>query len=589
MSPTSDTSPRSSPAPTGLILVLAAIGFSLPAVAYFWLILHYGLNMVHGDQWSDIKIIADSYSGKLSLGALWAQHNENRILFPNLIVLVLSRTTHFNVVVEECISGVLLAISVGLLVVTHRRRAGPISWIYYCPVAFLMFSFVQYQNAVWGFQLAWYLVLLTAVLTLNLLDRRVLTWPVVVIAIMSAVIASFSSLQGLLVWPIGLLLLFDRRRPLPFKIVWIGAAALTTVVYFANFNAASAGSTFYAIQHPVDTVEFYLVVVGDVMGANVTAMNGTGIAVLLVGLLIILASAWALVTRPARGRAAGGLPIAVALICFGLLFGATVTQGRVSVGLSAASQSRYSTFILLVLVGLYLSVLERVVLPWRTRESALHSTEPLESHRGDSNRTPSPGAPAGPVVLVVVIVVIVCLQVAIGLRTGLAGARTDHADQIQGARVVSNIGKYPDPVVVGSLGELESATFIRRMAAVAQVHRLSLFATGAVAQYRSEGLIAGSPPETSVTVPMPGSTLKGWHFLAAAATDGLAVTAVDFEVAGGGLRSPLIIRAEPFQYGWIAAWRTTTVPNGRYTLQSVEYDTGGRSTHSRGIPVTVHN
>jgi len=587
MSPTADASSRSSSAPPALLLVLAVIGFSLPAVAYFWLILHYGLNMVHGDQWSDIKIIADSYSGKLSLGALWAQHNENRIFFPNLIVLVLSRTTHFNVVVEECISGVLLAISVGLLVVTHRRRVGPISWIYYCPAAFLMFSFVQYQNALWGFQLAWYLVLVTAALTIYLLDRWVLTWPVVVIAIMSSVITSLSSLQGLLIWPIGLLLMFDRRRPLPFKIVWIVAAALTAVVYFANFSTASAGPTFYAIQHPVDAAEFYLVVVGDVVGANVTTMNGTGIAVLLVGSIIILASTWALVTRRAMGQAAGGLPIAAALICFGLLFGATVTQGRVSVGLSAASQSRYSTFTLLALVGLYLFVLERVMLPRMTRKAASRSTEPSESHRGDSNRAP----PLGPVVLVVsvIIIVIVCLQVSIGLRTGLAGARADHAAQIQGARVVSNIDKYPDLVVVGSLGEFESVAFIRRMAALAQLHRLSLFATGAVAQYRSEGLIAGPPPETSVTVPMAGSTLKGSHVLAAAATDGLRVTTVDFEVAGGGRRSPLIIRADPFQYGWFAVWRTTTVPNGNYTLQSVEYDAGGRSTHSTGIPVTVRN
>jgi len=33
--------------------------------------------------------------------ALGPQHNENRIFFPNLIVILLSRTTHFNVQVEE--------------------------------------------------------------------------------------------------------------------------------------------------------------------------------------------------------------------------------------------------------------------------------------------------------------------------------------------------------------------------------------------------------------------------------------------------------------------------------------------------------
>ena len=571
---------------------MAAIGFLIPVTAYFWFILHYGLNTVHGDQWNDIKIIADSYSGKLSLGALWAQHNENRIFFPNLIVLALSRTTHFNIVVEECVGGILLALSIGLLAVTHRRRVGPISWIFYCPMAFLMFSFVQYQNSLWGFQLAWYLVMFTATLTIYLLDRWVLTWPVLAMAIGSSVVASFSSLQGLLVWPIGFLLIVARRRRLPFAVAWAVAAVVTTVVYFVNFDTAAAGPTFYAIQHPIDTAEFYLVLMGDVVGVNVTSMNGTGIAVAFVGLLIVVASGWALVSRGTRGRAAAGLPIAAALICFSLLFGVTVTQGRISAGLSAASQSRYTTFTLLALVGLYLFVLEQLAISKRVRDPAPLPTDPSGPGREDTvQRPPWHGPPlrSGALIVSIVVIALVGLQVAVGLRTGLTGARAAYADQTLGARIVSNIDKYPDSVVVASLGELEPAALIRRMAAVAQSHRLSLFATGAVARYRSEGLIAGPPPETSVVIPTAGSTLKGPHFLAATATDGLGVTTVDFEVAGGGLRSPLVIRAEPFQYGWIATWRTTTVPNGGYTVQSVEYDAGGRSMQSRRIPVTIRN
>ena len=109
--------------------ILAVVGFSVPIIAYLWLIHHYGVNVIHGDQWSDVKIINDSYSGKLSLGALWAPHNENRIFFPNLIVLLLSRTTNFNILFEEYVSGTLLVISIGLLILAHRRRANPIPWV----------------------------------------------------------------------------------------------------------------------------------------------------------------------------------------------------------------------------------------------------------------------------------------------------------------------------------------------------------------------------------------------------------------------------------------------------------------------------
>ena len=50
----------------------------------------------------------------------------------------------------------------------------------------------------------------------------------------------------------------------------------------------------------------------------------------------------------------------------------------------------------------------------------------------------------------------------------------------------------------------------------------------------------------------------------------------------------MIATATPTIYGWLAAWNTTTVPNGSYTLQSVA-SSGGMSGTSPGITVTVNN
>ena len=157
-------------------------------------------------------------AGNLSLATLWAQHNENRIFFPNLIVVVLGDTTHFNTVIEEYVSAAMLIIATGLLILTHRRRRPSTPWFYYCPVVILMFSLVggnpwwASTNTLWAFQMAWYLVLLGLAVTLFLLDRPSLTWLVLAGAMAAAVVGSFSSLQGLLIWPIGLVLLYLRRR-----------------------------------------------------------------------------------------------------------------------------------------------------------------------------------------------------------------------------------------------------------------------------------------------------------------------------------------------------------------------------------------
>jgi hypothetical protein len=45
----------------------------------------------------------------------------------------------------------------------------------------------------------------------------------------------------------------------------------------------------------------------------------------------------------------------------------------------------------------------------------------------------------------------------------------------------------------------------------------------------------------------------------------------------------------PTIYGWLGGWDTTDVPNGTYTIESVETDDAGNSATSPGVSVTVDN
>ena len=42
-------------------------------------------------------------------------------------------------------------------------------------------------------------------------------------------------------------------------------------------------------------------------------------------------------------------------------------------------------------------------------------------------------------------------------------------------------------------------------------------------------------------------------------------------------------------FGWLAAWDSTTVPDGTYTLQSEAYDGAGLQALSAGVTVVVEN
>ena len=110
------------------------------------------------------------------------------------------------------LSAGLLFLTIGLIILAHKRRAPDTPLLFYCPAAILLLSLVQYGDTLWGFQISWYLVIASLATSLYLLDRKQLTTLALSGTIVAAVVGSFSLLQGLLIWPTGLILIYHRRR-----------------------------------------------------------------------------------------------------------------------------------------------------------------------------------------------------------------------------------------------------------------------------------------------------------------------------------------------------------------------------------------
>ncbi|MBV8462406.1 MAG: hypothetical protein JO368_03875, partial [Acidimicrobiales bacterium] len=249
------------------VAVLTALGFLLPVGLYLWLISADAVDTLRADQWFDVRLIRHSFDGTLRFGMLWAQHGENRIFFQNLITLVLAHVVHFNVIVEDYLSAALLIGAIVLMVLSHHRRSPSTPWIAYCPVAIVLLSVAQYGGALYGFAIGWYLVLFALAIALFLLDRPDLTWIALSSAIAAGVFASFSSLQGLFVWPVGLALLLQRARGRWLVGGWVAAGFVTACLYFFDWDSQQ-GSVSYAAHHLPVTLRFFFFTVGDVVGVR---------------------------------------------------------------------------------------------------------------------------------------------------------------------------------------------------------------------------------------------------------------------------------------------------------------------------------
>ena len=565
-----------------VIPVATVLGFAIPAVSYLWMLHTYGVNVIFLDQWNDVALLGHAYSGTLHLSTLWSQHNENRIFFPNLIVLALAYTTHFNVVTEEYLSALMAFGATALVICAHKRRSPERRWIWYCPVAFLLLSLAQAGNTLWGFQMAWYLVLLTVALALFLLDQEPQRWPVFGCAIAAAVVASFSSLQGLLVWPAGLLLIYLRRRPGHLATAWIGSAVLTGVIYFVGYDFNGTQPPIQVLFHQAASLlNYFLRVVGDIVGET-----QPGVLVTLFGLVLVVTAIWVLVRFATRERTTtGGRPFALSLILFGLLFSGLTAYGRFTNVFGTTDEYRYTVFAILILVGLYLAVLDPPLAP------EMRSSEPPPLARPAGGQRQALFDPLFALARAVVGIGIV-ITVILGSENGIAQARVVHDNRLYLGLVTVRANQYPDPVVGSLYSWLESAQWIRRQVTIARDHHLSLFGTGDAARYLSEkplGPFSFPPPSAAWVIPHKGSTLHGKQFLDIVVNDVFDVTKVDYVLSGPGLEGDIIARGYQTNYGWIGGWNTRTVPNGTYTIDATVSDSGRRSARTPLLEVRVQN
>jgi len=551
----------------------AIVVFVAAAVMTFVFIQRYALDILYADQWKDVELIHRANAGTLSFGNLWTQHNENRIFVPDLVVLLLGVTTHLQVVIEDYLSGAALCGTAALLVLAHRRRSPGVPLIAYCPVVLVLLSYVVVAEALFGFNLSWFLVLVTSAAALFLADRVELTRVALAGAVVAAVVASFSSLQGLLAWPAVLVLLWLRRRAPSVLIVWCGCAVVTCAAYFFRFDFAESGAAGgSAGASPADVVRFFVAEFGNVLGNGSTDNQE-----LVLGAVVLSISVLALVLGWRR-TTADGAAVGVALIVFGLGFVVSSTVGRAGLGLADAL--RYAPFVVVTWVGAYFVLLAAVASP--TARMATQAPDPTRSETG------SWWDRRGGIVVMstfAVLVVVMGLQVVVSNRQGTTDGRGWRAYELTVANVTANIRSAPDDVIANTLGDYDPS-FIRSMAEVAREERLSLFATNLAATQERVGL------DESVLVrvarPADGAVLAGEALLDAGAYPD-HVTSVEFLITGGGHRDTVVATGKRTIVGYLASWDTSTVHNGDYMLSCRATVASGRTYPSAPISVAVEN
>jgi hypothetical protein len=320
----------------------------LCAPAVFLLVAGLTVNVPMFDEWTWAPLVLAAHDTTLRIGDLWAQQQAHRSFVPSLLMLGLAQLDGWNVRIEAMVS-VLLALATQVLLfgvfsrVEVSRRASA-----FALGSLLLFSLLQSENWLWGFQMSWFLVNLFVVAVVVLLARR--TAFGFVVAVLAAIAASCSLVFGFGAWIAGIVMLLRCRGLL---LAWCVLGAVFVACFAIGYHAPRFENGWAPLSSPLVIVQFVLVYLGDPIGA----WAGRVLAE-IAGVALI--AAFAFCARIALGQGIGVRPW-FALAAFALTAACFEAIGRAGNGIDAALALRYvtpSTLGWIALVGLSAQVLD---------------------------------------------------------------------------------------------------------------------------------------------------------------------------------------------------------------------------------------
>jgi hypothetical protein len=353
------------PSPSGGRRTLVAWALVLlPALALLIYISIYGVN---GPEWDHVwstELFERFDRHVLTLPFLFGQHNEHRTPVSRLAILALGELTRWNNRAEQYAHWALMCVTAAVLYAGFRREASPgvlqrSALLTFAPIALVMMSPRSYDPLL-GFGLPHYLAVIGLVGALCTLAFARPSVPALAGAIACGLVATFSLSNGLLIWPIGLLLLLCDAHAQPPRgsraraMIWAAVGAVTIVGYLHGYtDPGNHSSPWFLLEHPRVSLFHYFALNGSPLAPGMVG------AVVVGGILVALEAACVALSLDDCWRRRLRPPAGVWLIAIVLISCALVSMHRAGFGIAQAIETRYVATSMLGVVGLYWCLVAR--------------------------------------------------------------------------------------------------------------------------------------------------------------------------------------------------------------------------------------
>jgi hypothetical protein len=219
-----------------IVLILLPLIFLISNIYYF------KVNVPWDDEWNFISTINKFYTHTLPISDLWIPVNEHRIVLPMMIYLNLIKYTSWDnayMLIPSVFLATVLFIFVSreirkLFINLHIKSFWP-----FVSISIMIFSINQFENWMQSAQLSVFLCVLSLLLGLKMLLRRIINLKIFILACLSGIIATFSFGYGILIWPIGLFFLLikhQKNNKKKYILIWTFISTIILKLYFTNLK-----------------------------------------------------------------------------------------------------------------------------------------------------------------------------------------------------------------------------------------------------------------------------------------------------------------------------------------------------------------
>ncbi|XGV98606.1 MAG: hypothetical protein ACAF41_06640 [Leptolyngbya sp. BL-A-14] len=339
--------------------IFLLICYLVPFAFLLWFVINFGVNVPYSDQWSSVDLFQEIGSGRATFQTFFAQHNEHRILFPRLISSALAFASGWNILWELYCNIVLSTIAFLLVFKLSLDQAGQCDRDFHIAnvaTCFVIFSVIQWENWLWGFQIAWFLVDLCLVIAVLALSSNLCSTLriKIVLAATACLVASFSLAHGLITWiaviPSLVTCCTNARQLKRVVFIWIILFLSACLLYLIDYHEPSTqyhDHLWLFLKEPKMAETYFLTLLGNPLGYNLDFSDVLGLAVFVNFVFFVIR----FVTKAGSKFSKNAAPW-LSLGCFAILFDFMTTIGRIVLGVDQARASRYTTVAILLLVAL---------------------------------------------------------------------------------------------------------------------------------------------------------------------------------------------------------------------------------------------